>query len=52
MHLSRDRVQVEIAGLQVVWPGVKVFLCLWHVCHVCVNIYIYIYKNSLFVQEL
>ena len=26
-----DCAQAEIGGLQVVWPGVKVFLCLWHV---------------------
>jgi hypothetical protein len=26
-----DCAQVEIGGLQCVWPGVKVFLCLWHV---------------------
>jgi hypothetical protein len=26
-----DCAQAEIGGLQCVWPGVKVFLCLWHV---------------------
>ena len=26
-----DCAQAEIGGLQSVWPGVKVFLCLWHV---------------------
>ena len=26
-----DCAQAEINGLQCVWPGVKVFLCLWHV---------------------
>ena len=26
-----DCAQAEIGGLQTVWPGVKVFLCLWHV---------------------
>ena len=26
-----DCAQAEINGLQTVWPGVKVFLCLWHV---------------------
>ena len=26
-----DCAQAEIGGLQYVWPGVKVFLCLWHV---------------------
>ena len=27
-----DCVQAEIGGLQYVWHGVKIFLCLWHVC--------------------
>ncbi len=26
-----DCAQAEIGGLQSVWPGLKVFLCLWHV---------------------
>jgi hypothetical protein len=26
-----DYAQAEIGGLQCVWPGVKIFLCLWHV---------------------
>ena len=26
-----DCAQAEIGGLQCIWPGVKVFLCLWHV---------------------
>ena len=28
-----DCAQAEIEGLQSVWPGVKVVLCLWHVRH-------------------